>query len=194
MHVAHCLFSIGNDIDDSQVIRQSIMTSSNLPAAKKSRESKQDKLQEGNHSSSMLPFDNDVSPLSKPYIHFILTKSHVNPIYVMITYEKDITFETISKSTFSNGSNIMVLITILCRGKSWETTLCVNSKMKKLDKRWKLFVDDNGLKAGDALFWELLETSNEKVNFKVHIIKGDFPAELAAKIDGNTSNAPIRIE
>ncbi|KAI5648011.1 hypothetical protein M9H77_34016 [Catharanthus roseus] len=152
-------------------------------------ESKQDELHEGNRSSSMLPFDDDVLPFSTPYIHFILTKSHVNPVYVLILPSR--LYPNLPSAT---GQTLMVPTTILCRGKSWETTLCVNSKMKKLDKRWKLFIDDNGLKAGDALFWELLESSNEKVKFKVQIIKGDFPAELAAKIDGNSSNTPIRIE
>ncbi|KAI5648017.1 hypothetical protein M9H77_34022 [Catharanthus roseus] len=126
----------------------------------------------------MLPFDNDVSLLSKPYIHFILTKSHVNPVYVMILPSR-----LNPNLPSATGPTLMVPTTILYREKSWE-----------LDKRWKVFVDDNCLKAGDALFWELLESSNEKVNFKVQIIKSDFPVELAAKLDGNTSNTPIRIE
>ncbi|KAI5648014.1 hypothetical protein M9H77_34019 [Catharanthus roseus] len=162
------------------------MTSSNVPAAKeiigevekKSRESKQNELQEGNRSSSMLPFDDDVSPLSKPYIHFILTKSHINPVYVIILPSR-----LYPNLPSAMGPTLMVPTTILCREKSWETTLYVNSKMKKLEKRWKVIVDDNGLKS-----------SNEKVKFKVQIIKGDFPTKLTAKIDGNTRNTPICIE
>lgn len=86
----------------------------------------------------------------------------------------------------------MVPTTILCRGKSWETTLQVNSKEKRLDNRWRIFIIDNNLKRGDALFWEVLESSTERVKFKVQIISGDFPAELDAKI-GRSINTPITI-
>lgn len=78
------------------------------------------------------------------------------------------------------------------KDKTWDVML--NTKAKRFDFSWRHFVDDNHLKTGDACVFELMECQSTKVIFKVQILRGDFPAELLAKISGETAGAPIIIE
>lgn len=105
----------------------------------------------------------------------------------------DISFEIVSEFTLNNSSNINGSNNNAVSGKKLGTTLYANSKMKKLDNRWKVFVGNNNLKSWNALFKELFESSNEKVKVKVPIMRSGFAAELALKLGGNGSTRNIHI-
>lgn len=78
------------------------------------------------------------------------------------------------------------------KDKTWDVMLF--TKGKRFDYSWRQFVDDNHLKTGDACVFELIECLSSKVTFKVQILRGDFPADLLAKVSGETAGAPIVIE
>lgn len=65
---------------------------------------------------------------------------------------------------------------------------------KKLDVGWKNFVMDNDLKIGDAVVFELMESSNELIKFRVQILRGDFPEELKHKSVGMSSDTPLVLD
>ena len=86
-------------------------------------------------------------------------------------------------------------VTLTCSGKSWETIylgkgLCFN---KFSPSGWKTFVVDNMLKVGDFCVFELMECSDIALNFKVQILRGDFPSVLENKEAGTIYN-PIVVE
>lgn len=84
---------------------------------------------------------------------------------------------------------------VTCRGKAWDMMFLGGSTKRRLDTQsWKKFASENNLKVGDALFWEVMENGDEKVTFKVQIIRGDFPSELEARVNGKTKDTPIIID
>ena len=64
---------------------------------------------------------------------------------------------------------------------------------KRFDINWRKFADDNSLKIGDGCVFELEECTSTKLVFRVQILKGDIPPELAQKIPGASANYPINI-
>ncbi|CAI9103325.1 OLC1v1001790C1 [Oldenlandia corymbosa var. corymbosa] len=84
--------------------------------------------------------------------------------------------------------------TVTCRGKTWEMMFHGDSTLKRLDRAsWRKFVEENDLKMGDAVFWEVMEDNKEKANLKVQIIKGDCPLESEANGSGSNPKDPITI-
>lgn len=84
----------------------------------------------------------------------------------------------------------------LTRGKkSWETTYFGRHQThKRFDfSLWKEFVVDNTLKVGDVCIFELMAQTESVLEFKVQILRGDFPSILLEKEEG-TSKKPIVVD
>ncbi|KAL3516672.1 hypothetical protein ACH5RR_023574 [Cinchona calisaya] len=149
----------------------------------------QAKYIELHHSKDGLPqklVDDDFSPLTgKPFCHCIVTKSHVHKLYLMVfpaSLHPDLPMKSVPA-------------VVACRGKTWEMMFMGGNSKKRFDiQSWKKFVNDNDLNLGDALFWEVMESSDEMVKFKVQIIRGDFPSELERQVNGETEATPIIID
>ncbi|KAK9923833.1 hypothetical protein M0R45_032233 [Rubus argutus] len=124
-------------------------------------------------------------PLSgKPYFDIILTKSHVKPLYQLGIPPK-------LDPILPSGSIPMVLT---FGDKSWEMTYNGEKRHKLLDRQsWGAFVDENNLKAGDGLVFELKECNKTKIIFRVQILRGDIPDELL-EMAARESEKPIVIE
>uniref|UniRef100_A0A9I9CNI8 TF-B3 domain-containing protein n=1 Tax=Cucumis melo TaxID=3656 RepID=A0A9I9CNI8_CUCME len=132
------------------------------------------------------PQNGETMPLSgKPYHAFILSKSHVAPIYNLVLPAK---FHSILPA-------IVIPAVLLCRGKKWKIDYYGNRRGKALDsKQWRKFVNDNCLKSGDACVFELLECSSSILKFRVQILRGDIPLELHDKFSGETKETPIHLD
>ncbi|KAG5626382.1 hypothetical protein H5410_011600 [Solanum commersonii] len=100
-----------------------------------------------------LEIDNDEYwPLfEKSYVDIILTKSAVKPTYSLYLPKK------MNKELPSAGVHVV----LTCGRKN---------------TGWRKFVDDNNLKEGDGLVFELSECSTSKIESRVQIFRGDFPA------------------
>lgn len=78
--------------------------------------------------------------------------------------------------------------------KSWEMTYNGEKRHKLLDRQsWGAFVDENNLKAGDGLVFELKECNRTQIIFRVQILRGDIPDELL-EMAARESEKPIVIE
>ncbi|KAK3015425.1 hypothetical protein RJ639_006543 [Escallonia herrerae] len=131
--------------------------------------------------------DDEFWPLSgKPYFDVVLTKSHVKPGYHLVFPAK--------MTPVLPSTTVPAVVTY--RGKTWETIFYGDRASKRFDVSWKNFVNDNDLKVGDALVFELVDSSTTLVKFRVQILRGDFPSELLEKVNesGETSDNPIVIE
>ncbi|KAK6919834.1 B3 DNA binding domain [Dillenia turbinata] len=141
-----------------------------------------------------------VEPLSKPtqesgddeffmlsdkyYFASTLTKSHVKSSYHM----------GVPLKMFSLLPNATIPAVLTYQNKDWKLLYHgENPKNKRFGVGWRDFVTDNDLKIGDACVFELRECGNEKLKFRVQILRGDFPDELLARICG-TYVSPIDIE
>lgn len=90
---------------------------------------------------------------------------------------------------------LMIPTAILCGEKVWKIDYYGNRRSKALDpKQWKKFVNDNGLKCGDACVFELLECSSTLLKFRVQILRGHIPFQLHHKFSGETKDIPIIID
>ncbi|CDP19806.1 unnamed protein product [Coffea canephora] len=149
-------------------------------------EAKDIELHHDNDGLDQSLVDDELSPLSEePFYHHVVSFSHVNKLCHMV-------FPSRLRSDLPSKT---VPAVVTCRGKSWEMTFLGGSQKLRFEvQSWKRFASDNGLKVGDAIFWELMESSDEKVSFKVQIIRGDFPSELQAQVNGETAATPILIE
>ncbi|OIV94215.1 hypothetical protein TanjilG_10643 [Lupinus angustifolius] len=56
---------------------------------------------------------------------------------------------------------------------------------------WKIFADDNCLNIGDACVFELMEYSNQKIIFKVQILRGNITSKYH---NGIRPDEPIVID
>nr|XP_009792605.1 PREDICTED: B3 domain-containing protein Os04g0386900-like [Nicotiana sylvestris] len=125
--------------------------------------------------------DEDISPLcGKPYFDFILGQSNLEPKYMMFLPAKICPELTPGE----------VPVVLTCRGKKWDM-FCSGDNQRRFKQGWKFFVNDNNLKIGDGLVFELLECSRAKMTFKVQILRGDFPAELTTEPEDGTPENPI---
>ncbi|OIT29506.1 PREDICTED: B3 domain-containing protein Os04g0386900-like [Nicotiana attenuata] len=122
-------------------------------------------------------------PLSgKPYVDMILTKTTVKPFYGMYLPRK------MNKELPAAGAPAV----LTCGRKKWD--MFYYSNYNKFSAEWKKFVDDNDLKVGDGLVFELSECSTNKIHFKVQILRGDFPSELLPEDEeGATDANPIEL-
>ena len=65
----------------------------------------------------------------------------------------------------------------------------------KFSTGWKIFADDNNLKEGHGIVFELLECNPYKIEFKIQILREDFLAELVPKdVEGMNTDNPIIIK
>ncbi|TMW88341.1 hypothetical protein EJD97_018685, partial [Solanum chilense] len=77
-------------------------------------------------------------------------------------------------------------------GKKWNLFYGGAKTKYKFSTGWKNFADDNNLKEGDALVIELSECNSNKIEFKIHILREDFPAELVPEdVEGINIENPI---
>ncbi|KAK6918079.1 B3 DNA binding domain [Dillenia turbinata] len=90
-------------------------------------------------------------------------------------------------------SNATVPIVLTYQNKDWKVLYHgENLKNKRCDIGWRDFEIDNDLKIGDACVFELRECGDEKLKFRIQILRVDFPGELLAK-NGGTDVFPIGI-
>uniref|UniRef100_A0A5B7BYH2 TF-B3 domain-containing protein n=1 Tax=Davidia involucrata TaxID=16924 RepID=A0A5B7BYH2_DAVIN len=138
-----------------------------------------------NHTTTKLE-GNEFWPLSgKPFFHLILSKSHVKPSYYLVFPAK---IHSVLPCATVPG-------VLTYRDKNWEIAYIGDRGChKRLDTNWKTFASDNDLKVGDACVFELMECSSTNIKFRVQILRGDFPSELLARVNGETSNTPIVID
>ncbi|PHT95189.1 hypothetical protein T459_03071 [Capsicum annuum] len=135
-------------------------------------------------SSGIPEVDNgEYWPLSgKPYIDMVLTMSSVKPIYNLYLPKK------ITNELPSTGAPVV----LTCGQKKWDMFYGGVKSNNKFSNEWRKFADDNDLKEGDALVFELSECSARKIHFRVQILRGDFPAELIPEDEeGANSKNPI---
>ncbi|KAF7137631.1 hypothetical protein RHSIM_Rhsim07G0047200 [Rhododendron simsii] len=124
-------------------------------------------------------------PLSgKPYFSVFLCKSHLKPRYQLVLPGK-------IYQALPDG-RVPVILTYC--GKDWDLTYLGRGDLRRFDCTWKSFVDDNDLEIGDACVFELAESSRDIIRFRVQILKGDFPAELEERVNGETSSTPIILD
>ncbi|XP_055820013.1 B3 domain-containing protein Os06g0112300-like [Solanum dulcamara] len=138
-------------------------------------------------STGSVQIDNDKYwPLSgKSYVDMIFTKSAVKPIYSLYLPKK------MNKELPSAGAPVV----ITSGRKKWDLFYGGANNTYKFSTRWRKVVDDNNLKEGDGLVFELSQCSTSKIKFTVQILRGDFPAELIPKdLEGNNSDNPIIID
>ncbi|CAA2990754.1 B3 domain-containing Os04g0386900-like [Olea europaea subsp. europaea] len=115
-----------------------------------------------------------ITPLFElPFYDLLLSKAHVGPTYQM----------SFPPSLDSKLPSTTVPAIIKCFGKTWELKFCGDMTPKCFDSSWRKFVDDNNLVVGDALIFELLESSSVKVMFKVQFLSCAIPPELQEQIN-----------
>ncbi|XP_022896553.1 B3 domain-containing protein Os06g0112300-like isoform X4 [Olea europaea var. sylvestris] len=115
-----------------------------------------------------------ITPLLElPFYDLMLSKAHVGPTYQM----------SFPPSLDSKLPSTTVPSIIKCFGKTWELKFCGDMTPKCFDSSWRKFVDDNNLVVGDALIFELLESSSVKVMFKVQFLSCAIPPELQEQIN-----------
>ncbi|XP_015072506.1 B3 domain-containing protein Os06g0112300-like [Solanum pennellii] len=138
-------------------------------------------------SSGITEIDNgEYWPLSgKPYVDLILTKTGVKPSYSMYLPKK-------MRSELPSAGARAVPAVLTCGQKKWDMSYGGVKSGHKFCIEWRKFVDDNNLKEGDGLVFELVECSASKIEFRVQILSGDFPAELKPEDEeGANSDNPI---
>ncbi|KAH0731007.1 hypothetical protein KY290_002041 [Solanum tuberosum] len=86
-----------------------------------------------------------------------------------------------------------VPVVLTCGRKKWNLFYGgARSAYKFISTGWRKFVDDNNLKEGDGLVFELSQCSTSKIEFRAQILRGDFPAELIPEdVEGTNSDNPI---
>ncbi|XP_055817721.1 B3 domain-containing protein Os06g0112300-like isoform X2 [Solanum dulcamara] len=135
-------------------------------------------------SSGIPEIDNgEYWPLSgKPYVDLILTKTSVKPAYSLYLPKK------MNNELPSAGARAV----LTCGQKKWDMFYGGIKSNHKFSIEWRKFVDDNNLKEGDGLVFELSECSASIIHFRVQILRGDFPAELKPEdAEGANSDNPI---
>ncbi|KAJ8573492.1 hypothetical protein K7X08_010003 [Anisodus acutangulus] len=129
--------------------------------------------------------DNDEywSLSGKPYVDMILSKSSVKPLYNLYMPKK--------MTSLLPSAGAPAVLT--CGRKKWEM-FYDGAKSNHKFNEWRKFVDDNNLKEGDGLVFELSECNASKIHFRVQILRGDFPEELVPEdLEGGNSDNPIQI-
>lgn len=85
----------------------------------------------------------------------------------------------------------LVRVVLTYQGNIWETKYNgAHPKYKSFIGSWRAFVDDNKLKVGDALVFELVKDHCSILVFRVRILRGDIPSELLQKV-GETEHATV---
>ncbi|GAV65325.1 B3 domain-containing protein [Cephalotus follicularis] len=117
----------------------------------------------------------------KPYFHKILTTSHVKPKYHMVIPAK--------MNSVLHSRAVPVILT--CKGKKWQMN---KHGVCYWNLQWKQFIDDNGLNAGDACVFELVEYSDKSILFRGQILRGDIPSKFLDKANGESADNPVIVE
>ena len=79
-------------------------------------------------------------------------------------------------------------------GKKWNLFYGGAKTKYKFSTGWKIFADDNNLKEGDGIAFELSECNPDNVEFKIQILRENFPAELVPEdVEGINTDNPIII-
>ena len=79
-------------------------------------------------------------------------------------------------------------------GKKWNLFYGGAKTKYKFSTWWKIFADDNNLKEGDGIVFELSECNPDKIEFKIQILRENFPPELVPEdVEGINSDNPIII-
>ncbi|KAE9607332.1 hypothetical protein Lal_00026554 [Lupinus albus] len=106
---------------------------------------------------------------SELYFDVVLSKTHLSDGYRM----------GLPNNISSKLPLFEVPAVLNYRGKSWDIMYKGRSKIRKWFDcgGWKIFADDNCLNIGDACIFELMEYSNQKIVFKVQILRGNIPSK-----------------
>ncbi|PIN25149.1 hypothetical protein CDL12_02091 [Handroanthus impetiginosus] len=122
---------------------------------------------------------------SETFFDMVLAKSHVQQSFQLQLPARIV--RELPKAT------VPVVLRYNC--KNWNLSYIGNCKAPRFDTGWRNFVNDNNLKSGDACVFELKECSPENIRFKVHILRGDLPPELAAAVETHgTKDNPIDVD
>lgn len=121
-------------------------------------------------------------PLSgEPFFSVILTKSHVSPVCQMALPVK----------IYPSLPLPPCPVVLSYHGKKWNMTYVANGHRKRFDPKWRQFVIDNDLNAGDACVFEISKCNDTIIEFRVQILRGDIPSEL---LEDGSANTPITID
>ncbi|XP_047319414.1 B3 domain-containing protein Os04g0386900-like [Impatiens glandulifera] len=135
-------------------------------------------------SSDPWPVDGPHWPLSgNPYFHMILEKTHVRPLCLLgipVKMQKHLPLASIS------------VVLTYC-GRLWEVKYLGDQTFKRFDTKWRKYVEDNDLKFGDAVVFEL-DVSRTTPRFRTQILRGDYPARIMNNRNGETSETSIVID
>ncbi|XAR54273.1 hypothetical protein NMG60_11029331 [Bertholletia excelsa] len=127
----------------------------------------------------------EIFPLSgKPFFNVVLQRSNLGPYYQLVLPAKIhpvLPFATVPA-------------VLTYRGRNWETLYHGDFPLKRFHTSWKTFAMDNHLRVGDACVFEVMECSRININFRVQILRGDFPAELLPRLSGATPHSPLVLE
>ncbi|KAL2461340.1 B3 domain-containing protein REM16 [Abeliophyllum distichum] len=143
-----------------------------------------------NHMKDSSATDPDITHLDEegitpllgvPFYDLVLSKAHMKPAYHM----------RFPPRMDSALPLVTVPAIIKCFGKTWEGNFCGDRTPKGFDSSWRKFVDDNNLVVGDALVFELLESSYVKVMFKVQILRCAIPPELQELINKRRAESQV---
>ncbi|KAF9616310.1 hypothetical protein IFM89_029086 [Coptis chinensis] len=120
----------------------------------------------------------------KPYFHSILSNQNVQPMYNMALPAK----------IHRKLPQAMVPVILTGRKKKWTMHYYGDRECKRFNSNWKFFVNDNGLKAGDGVVFELTKCSSELIQFKVQILDGEIQSDIYKEWDGSSTKAPIIVD
>ncbi|XP_057980819.1 B3 domain-containing protein Os04g0386900-like isoform X2 [Malania oleifera] len=127
----------------------------------------------------------DSSHKGKLHFSVILARSHVKPVYQMV----------VPSRMYPILPSFNVPVELIYRSKVWQMIyMGGNRTHKRFDSKWKVFVNDNNLRAGDACVFEIMECSDTNIKFKVQILRGDIPFNLVERKNGESLDSAVVIE
>lgn len=154
-------------------------------------------------------------PLSeKPNFNMIVKKTQLKPQYMLVNleilvfsvlcmkYQFLMLKQSVVKCQYVPAKlsdslplhDVPVILTY--GGKKWETRCFVYRRQGiswRTSIKWREFAMDNNVKEGDACVFELTKTNYKLIKLKVQILRGDFPAQLLPRADGQSADNPIVI-
>uniref|UniRef100_A0A0E0DDE4 TF-B3 domain-containing protein n=1 Tax=Oryza meridionalis TaxID=40149 RepID=A0A0E0DDE4_9ORYZ len=129
--------------------------------------------------------------LGKPYFTCIMCKSHVQPPFQVVVPRS---FAPLLPSRTTPA-------TLSWRGRSWGMRFTGGRLIQRLEAGWRGFAVDNDLRLGDGCVFELLLVvggggggEQERVEFRVQVLRAEIPARIRGRAGGYTSAAPIVID
>uniref|UniRef100_I1P630 TF-B3 domain-containing protein n=1 Tax=Oryza glaberrima TaxID=4538 RepID=I1P630_ORYGL len=125
--------------------------------------------------------------LGKPYFTCIMCKSHVQPPFQVVVPRS---FAPLLPSRTTPA-------TLSWRGRSWGMRFTGGRLIQRLEAGWRGFAVDNDLRLGDGCVFELLVGGGgeqERVEFRVQVLRAEIPARIRGRAGGYTSATPIVID